>query len=386
MNAPLISIFIPYYNDEKFLKQSIESVLNNDYQNFELILLNHATTDSSREIAHSYKDTRIKHIDMDINYGGGCGLLFEKMLSVANGKYIKPFCADDILKKDGLKILVEYMENNPNKDFAFGEMDFIDVYGNESSVKWKSIQESVFENGEIECLKFLVLDICPVPYPCSIIKRVAIDNILPMEKTYLIMFDMSIWAILLCKGYKIGFTSKKIVDYRLHEGQISTNPKTHFVFSKSECESFIHIFLYIQDISLVKQVFSGWGGDRFDDIISDKEDLYFYIAYKFFVATNKIYPYILIDRMFNDDNKRKRIERVFGYTIKDFREDIIKRNTPKSAQNLPFKKRIYVKNPKELNLIDLLFLIVRWVLTIPKTTKKLIKNLLNKYIQTFNSQ
>ena len=80
MSKPLVSVFIPYYNDEKFLKTSIESVLNNNYQDFELILLNHATKDSCREIAHSYNDDRIKHIDMSENLGGGSGLLFQKML------------------------------------------------------------------------------------------------------------------------------------------------------------------------------------------------------------------------------------------------------------------------------------------------------------------
>ena len=51
LKKPLVTVFIPYYNDEKFLKTSIEAVLNNDYQNFELVLLNYATTDSCREIA-----------------------------------------------------------------------------------------------------------------------------------------------------------------------------------------------------------------------------------------------------------------------------------------------------------------------------------------------
>lgn len=118
---PLISVFIPYYNDEKFLKESIESVLNQTYENFELILLNHNSQDSSREIAHSYNDKRIKHIDMPYNLGlGGSGLLTIEFLKVAQGKYTKPFCADDIMLPDCLEKLVNYMENNPDKDFAFG--------------------------------------------------------------------------------------------------------------------------------------------------------------------------------------------------------------------------------------------------------------------------
>ena len=60
-----VSVLIPYYNDREFFRQSIESVLNQTYKDFELILVNHATTDDCREIAHSYNDDRIIHLDMD---------------------------------------------------------------------------------------------------------------------------------------------------------------------------------------------------------------------------------------------------------------------------------------------------------------------------------
>lgn len=73
LNQPLVSVFLPYYNDEKFLEYSIKSVLEQSYENFELILLNHASTDSSYNIAHSFQDFRIKHVDMSINLGAGGG-------------------------------------------------------------------------------------------------------------------------------------------------------------------------------------------------------------------------------------------------------------------------------------------------------------------------
>ena len=63
LTAPIVSVFLPYYNDAEYLPIAIESVLNQTYQNFELILCNHATTDNCREIAHSYKDSRIAEVD-----------------------------------------------------------------------------------------------------------------------------------------------------------------------------------------------------------------------------------------------------------------------------------------------------------------------------------
>ena len=51
---PLVSVFIPYYNDEKYLSCAIDAVINQTYQNWELILFNHVSTDNSYKIAHSY--------------------------------------------------------------------------------------------------------------------------------------------------------------------------------------------------------------------------------------------------------------------------------------------------------------------------------------------
>jgi hypothetical protein len=65
-NEPLVSI-IMLTSNEKNIQNTINSVLKQTYENWELILLNHASTDNSREIAHSYKDSRIKHIDYPIN-------------------------------------------------------------------------------------------------------------------------------------------------------------------------------------------------------------------------------------------------------------------------------------------------------------------------------
>lgn len=121
-----VSILIPYYNDSDFLPLAIESILEQSFEDFELILINHASTDNSREIAHSYYDKRIIHIDTEKNYGAGTGINLKKFLKVATGEYTKLFCADDMLYKDGLKILVEYMEKHPEKDVAFGDVEFID--------------------------------------------------------------------------------------------------------------------------------------------------------------------------------------------------------------------------------------------------------------------
>ncbi len=142
-NKPLVSVFIPYYDDEKFLREAIDAVLESTYSNFELILLNHATEDSCREIAHSYNDPRIKHIDETKNLGGGSGLLLQHFLDIAKGKYVKVLSADEVLTEDGLSILVDYMENNQGKDFAFGNVEYIDKNSKDLNVNHFSHRRNV---------------------------------------------------------------------------------------------------------------------------------------------------------------------------------------------------------------------------------------------------
>lgn len=370
-SKPLVSIYIPYYNDEKFLKTSIEAVLNNDYQNFELVLLNHATTDSCREIAHSYKDSRIKHVDMEKNYGAGGGLLFEKMLEIAKGKYIKPLCADDVLRKDGLSTLVEYMENNTNIDFAFGDIEYINVNGKDLENSW--FQERKYfsiNNTEADCIRLYAEGHSFLPYVGSIIKRNILKNI-PINKTYIMTFDMYLWAILLCDGYKIGYINEKVVNYRIHDLQVSSlaNEINAIAYSPVEFRTFVYTFFRIKSISLAKQV---WADSKFVDRLTKAEDLDFFIAYNIFIE-NGLYgaASLCIDMMLNDDCKSKRIKQVFNYDIKDFRNDIFNLTLKdrKLSRFKRYKHSVYSKRIRELNLCELLFLLARQIFNILSFSK-----------------
>ena len=135
-NKPLISVFVPYYNDKNVIRDCIDSILTQTYDNFELILFNHASTDGSRDIAHSYNDSRIIHIDAEKNLGAGSGGNITISLPYMHGKYIKLLCADDMLKQDALESLVNCLENNPEKDIVFADMDYVDENCKPLNTKW----------------------------------------------------------------------------------------------------------------------------------------------------------------------------------------------------------------------------------------------------------
>lgn len=381
---PLVTVFIPYYNDREYLKTAIESVLNQTYSNFELILLNHATKDDCREIAYSYDDIRIRHIDMKKNYGAGGGLLFAEMLKIAKGKYIKPFCADDIMHPDCLQIMVDFMEHSPQVDFAFGNVEYVDANGNDLGDNWFQSREYFsLKNDEADLIRSYIKGQSFLPYIGSIIKRDILSNI-KLNKTYIMMFDMHIWASLLCIGYKIGYCNEIIAHYRINQGQISGLQQADKagVLSYYEHSDFWKIFFTIKDIELAKRIFP-------DSKLSNKlkyvNDIPFFIAYESF---DMICPYMysVISDMMNDDKKRQYIEKQFGYDIKNLRDACLSKFNEKIVikQQVSLlkdcKQKVYNTSAKDLNIMQLTFLWIRALMNIIllKKIRKRYKNRKNK--------
>ncbi|MBO7612150.1 MAG: glycosyltransferase family 2 protein [Elusimicrobia bacterium] len=355
-NNPIVSVFIPYYNDKEFLKHSIESVLNQTYQNWELILLNHATQDSCRQIAHSYNDVRIKHIDMPYNLGyGGSGFLLKESLKIAKGKYIKLFCADDIMVTDGLEKLVNYMEENSNVDFAFGNVEYIDFKGKDLKKNWFESREGFNINiKEVELIKKYSEFIGLLPYIGCIIKKEILFNI-TINTTFIYMFDWSLWLELLCAKYKIGFCNEIVAKYRFHTGQVSS-PSQHlnvFYLTTFERAYFWHIFQKIQDIETAKKVFCD---SKYVDMLKEKEDIPFFVA-QALLKNNQycIYAYSYVSKLLNNEQTREYLQKTFNYGIKDLRKDCMDNFTVRKVA-IENRRKVYMKNVGELNFKDLIFL------------------------------
>ena len=111
--SPFVSVLMTSYNREKFIAESIESVLDSDYTNFELIIVDDASQDNTLRIARAYeaKDERIKIYVNSKNLTQWPTR--NKAAALAKGKYIKYLDSDDLLYKGGLRYCVEMMEAYP---------------------------------------------------------------------------------------------------------------------------------------------------------------------------------------------------------------------------------------------------------------------------------
>ncbi len=123
----LISVVLPVYNGGEYLKLSVSSVLQQDLQNFELIMLDDCSTDGSFEWLEDLEDKRIRLMRNDINRGLFYNL--NKMISISEGALIKLWAQDDIMYPICLSAIVNFHQRHPDLGFSYSARHIIDSAG-----------------------------------------------------------------------------------------------------------------------------------------------------------------------------------------------------------------------------------------------------------------
>jgi len=107
---PKISVVMAVYNGEKYLREAIDSILNQTFNDFEFIIINDGSTDDSAEIIKSYNDPRIILIQQE---NKGLAAALNEGIKIAKGKFIARMDADDISLKTRLEKQIQFMEAHP---------------------------------------------------------------------------------------------------------------------------------------------------------------------------------------------------------------------------------------------------------------------------------
>lgn len=133
----LVSIITPTFNAEKYIRETLQSVINQSYQNWEMILADDASTDNTVVIIEEFaqKDSRIKLFRLPKNYGNGFAR--NAALEKASGKYIAYLDADDLWFPEKLEKQIQFLTAN-NSHFTFSFYDTIDEEGNNLNRKVES--------------------------------------------------------------------------------------------------------------------------------------------------------------------------------------------------------------------------------------------------------
>jgi len=116
----LVSITMPVFNCEKYIEDSISSVLAQTYSNWELIIVDDGSTDNTLKIVDKYDDARINVYKLEKNMGRGFARNYA--IEKCKGEYIAIFDADDISLKNRLELQVSFLKNNPAIDIIGGQI------------------------------------------------------------------------------------------------------------------------------------------------------------------------------------------------------------------------------------------------------------------------
>lgn len=211
MKKPLVSVITPSYNAERFIGESIQSVLNQTYDNWEMIIVDDKSTDNTVEIVQKFidQDARIRIIRLQEN--SGSAIARNTAIDQALGKYIAFLDSDDVWLPEKLSKQVQFMEEN-NLTFSFTK--YVRMYedgtltNGYSKVPKKITYEKLMKHCVIGCLTVML-------------NREAIGN----ERMVNIRTrqDYAFWLTLLRKGHTAYGLDEVLSKYRLVENSISSN-------------------------------------------------------------------------------------------------------------------------------------------------------------------
>lgn len=209
---PDVSVIMSVYNGELYIEEAIESVINQTFTNWELIVINDCSTDSTGDILASFaeKDSRIKIHTNEINLRLPTSL--NKAIDLSEGRYIARMDADDICLPERLEKQVEFMDKNPEISL--------------SSCRFLTLKNGVYAPGGMggrcdnEALKAMLLVMNPILHPgviakAEVMKELKYDTLLTCTE------DLEMWTRFSINNYKMEILPEFLLIYRLHDKQIT---------------------------------------------------------------------------------------------------------------------------------------------------------------------
>ena len=126
--TPRVSVVVPSYNNASFIEETIDSILGQSFEDFELVVADHSSTDGTWERLQRFTvDPRVRLLRTDT--GGGAPYNWEQVTTQARGELVKLVCGDDIIYPDCLRLQVEAMDANPSVVLVAAQRDLIDARG-----------------------------------------------------------------------------------------------------------------------------------------------------------------------------------------------------------------------------------------------------------------
>ncbi|WP_281847507.1 glycosyltransferase family 2 protein [Olleya namhaensis] len=320
-NTPLITVLLPVYNVEKYIEEAIQSVLDQTFEDFEILVIDDCSTDNTLEIVETINDDRIKIIKKEANKG-----LIDSLnlgFSLAKGKYIARMDGDDVNELTRFEKQFNVLESNP------------DLIACGSWIKYFGGHESIIKHCEKhDAIVAQMLVKCPMSLGCCMLRTSAVIKF-SFNIAKIHVEDYDFWSRIAWEG-KLYNVQEVLYHYRSHESQISSLFKDIqvkgdmgiqlFLFKKIEydekkySDSFFKKFLLRQEHIKVEELELFINCFKEIEALNKKKRVFETRELKIILNQIKrsvIYK-IYFTNSFNEIDKKWRTQALFKLPIKDF--------------------------------------------------------------------
>ena len=215
LDSPKISVVMPVLNGEKYLAEAIESILNQTYQDFELIIVDDGSTDQTPEILRSYaqKDPRIQILTNPINRG--IGYSRNRGIALSRGEYIANMDADDLCLPERFEKQVRFLDSH--RDIAVLGTAYIRV----DEIKKKQLK---IQNPDLPGrVRWGLIFGCPICNSSVMMRSNLFDDPnLRIEEDVPPAEDYDLW-VKVAQNHRIGNLKNELVFYRWHQSNVSVS-------------------------------------------------------------------------------------------------------------------------------------------------------------------
>lgn len=246
--TPIVSVVIPSYNHERFVKECIKSVLNQSFQDFEIIITDDGSIDRTVKIIKGFRDPRIK-LFVHAENKGAC-VAANNCIKHAKGRYIAMLSSDDIWRPEKLAVQVKYMDEHPGIAAVFGKVDWIDENNDlitHEAFPYKDVFEVKNRTRHEWLGHFFLFGNC-LCHPCSLIRKEAYDEVGLLNPAFANIPDFDLW-IRLCLKYDIHILDQRLIYFRRmnEEKNASGDNLANRVRNRFEYKQVLNNYLKIQD-------------------------------------------------------------------------------------------------------------------------------------------
>ncbi len=249
MNAPLVSVCIPAYNNREVIEKTIDSILNQTYRNIELVIIDDNSTDDTFEIISKINDERVKVIRNEHNLGMVGN--WNKCVRETKGELVKLVCADDILVPESIEKEVEYIAKDPGIVMTINDSILIDSNDKRIGTFPRYRKKGIMEGKKLSRISLIEADHFGMPV-AVMFKRSVFDEVGGFDKAYHYILDFDLWIRISAKG-KVYVIPEKLNCFRLRH-----DSNTGYVFMGKDSQ------YYQEHVYLVKKYMNEYGLKRYE--------------------------------------------------------------------------------------------------------------------------